>query len=1384
MQGSGGAVLGEPGLALAVGLQLTRRDAAALACACRGAAAALRGALASAHAPHLFAPSLAIVASGSHKLLRLDVAHGGAPYEHTPDGSHLIRALPARPARKRRRGLGARPPARRGGWLTGVAADPGGRRVYVCDYQRGVLRFAAPGLRPLGALVPARRLRHGEPEGLAVHGGHVFVASVAGACVTAFPLRGDEEEPAAPAWTVALMGRTPAEGPVPWGMCVWPGGAGGSEAADAAAASAGAAGGAVAGTGEGEGAGAAAVAAAVADAGAGLFLAIDVPYVTSNYAAPPADTTGSVYAIALLPGGRAGRHGGYSRVALKRPCGLCFDHAGHLWVTCMAGRLVRLAGPRAARPGAALQALDVGTLLPAGAPAAAPQLPFDMQAVLEPADRLAAAAAPGSEPAWAGCLLVVTLHAGPRSLGTLALVHVADRGGGACTPTREELRREVASVLSLHGGAPTKVAPGTPRTPSQAATDEPLPTINGSSDAALVAGKDSAMPDARVRQQLGADNSVASSVGRLWVADAAGGAGADDWGRSMRMRLAIKSFRQVVRAHPYILVVALLTTAVLATAGVLGVLAAARTEMRHRRDSAMGFANNAAVAFTVQLQQTFAPLTALTTIIHFQPDFTKLAPRFDALAAELLSALPVPGSVASLQLTPNGVVSTFYPLKGNEQALNHNLLKDPKRRVAALETIQRRNLTMQGPITLLQGWRGAVARVPVFISNVSESVTFGAPNPPYDCPPGLCYDAATRTRWWGFVSCIVRLDDLANGRDARLRGLTEMEYDYEFTAPQPDTREPIVIARSPDLPFDPVSATVFVPNGEWSLRVAPQGGWVPAWRGPMLATVVVISCLVGLLVLATLVSRRVQLWLLREMKLSNRALASEKERTDVLLARQYNLISLMAQQGALSGRGGGGSLQEKTLDQIESMRRSIGAAATFSESGDQLQLLELLGEGTFGKVYKGVWRGSTVAIKTMILPAKMSGAEKRERMAIMEAAISSSMCHPNIVQTYTYTIKPATSAAATSVRSVGPASPARPPAGEPPPGGSESASQGFDVAGDSAAVHSFEVNIAMEFCDWGCLRDALDCGAFYTRDCTVNYAAILDTAADVAKAMLHLHCNQVIHSDLKVRNVLLKSDGSSERGCVAKVADFGLAVRMENADTHVSAFQGTMSHMAPECMLRGHISKAADVYSFGITLWELYTGGHAFHGIPRALLGHQVAVCGLRPAFPDFTPGEFRSLAERCWATEPDKRPSFEEILATLQRMRARQGGRTAPMPRVTPRSHLMAQREADELAAAERGAGATGGDSTGQMAARVGAAEAAGLVQLASFYPQQQHQQHGAGAADQQNGGRQRAPQQLPPISDAGELEEGGGAGGGGGGDIEAPADAGAGGPAARAAS
>jgi serine/threonine protein kinase len=69
----------------------------------------------------------------------------------------------------------------------------------------------------------------------------------------------------------------------------------------------------------------------------------------------------------------------------------------------------------------------------------------------------------------------------------------------------------------------------------------------------------------------------------------------------------------------------------------------------------------------------------------------------------------------------------------------------------------------------------------------------------------------------------------------------------------------------------------------------------------------------------------------------------------------------------------------------------------------------------------------------------------------------------------------------------------------------------------------------------------------------------------------------VLHSDLKVRNVLLKSDGSSERGCVAKVADFGLAVKLELNHTHVSAFQVRPVICSDQAMLRMWLRTCVEV---------------------------------------------------------------------------------------------------------------------------------------------------------------------------------------------------------------
>lgn len=68
-------------------------------------------------------------------------------------------------------------------------------------------------------------------------------------------------------------------------------------------------------------------------------------------------------------------------------------------------------------------------------------------------------------------------------------------------------------------------------------------------------------------------------------------------------------------------------------------------------------------------------------------------------------------------------------------------------------------------------------------------------------------------------------------------------------------------------------------------------------------------------------------------------------------------------------------------------------------------------------MFKATWKGTVVAVKIMVLPSYMTGKEKREKMAVMETAISSSLSHPNVVQTFTYTVEPVRSNTGLSDRS-------------------------------------------------------------------------------------------------------------------------------------------------------------------------------------------------------------------------------------------------------------------------------------------------------------------------------------------------------------------------------
>ncbi|KAG1669861.1 hypothetical protein FOA52_012449 [Chlamydomonas sp. UWO 241] len=395
-----------------------------------------------------------------------------------------------------------------------------------------------------------------------------------------------------------------------------------------------------------------------------------------------------------------------------------------------------------------------------------------------------------------------------------------------------------------------------------------------------------------------------------------------------------------------------------------------------------------------------------------------------------------------------------------------------------------------------------------------------------------------------------------------------------------------------------------------------------------------------------------------------------------LVARQYDLIACL---GMVSDVGASAPSNKIQADLINAVKQDLFAGGKSElAAGNEVELLEDLGAGAFGKVYRGLWKGTVVAVKSMLLQGgSVSSSSHRERMAIMEAGISKSLSHPNIVQTYTYSIRPINSRGQNTT----PGS-----SGSPGKtvGSGPTRTLGTSDSSGNTVNSGFEVQLVLEFCDCGTLWDAIAAGCFQIEDEALNYRMKLDTLLDIAKGMVHLHSLNIIHADLKPNNVLLRSSGADERGAVAKLSDFGLSFQLDTAETHASnRFAGTLSHMSPEVMTTGKQSKAADVYSFGICMWELYTGELAFHGQPAVLLPHQVVQERLRPVFPTDTPRGYAQLAQECWAPEAALRPSFTNVLRLLREL-AQPGN--APLPLLLPASGVS-----PAIAPAETGGAAAG---------------------------------------------------------------------------------------------
>ncbi|KAJ4829080.1 Serine/threonine-protein kinase ht1 [Turnera subulata] len=153
---------------------------------------------------------------------------------------------------------------------------------------------------------------------------------------------------------------------------------------------------------------------------------------------------------------------------------------------------------------------------------------------------------------------------------------------------------------------------------------------------------------------------------------------------------------------------------------------------------------------------------------------------------------------------------------------------------------------------------------------------------------------------------------------------------------------------------------------------------------------------------------------------------------------------------------------------------------------------------------------------------------------------------------------------------------------------------------------------------------------------------VLKLALDIAHGMKYLHSQGILHRDLKSENLLLGEDMS------VKVADFGISC-LETQCGSAKGFTGTYRWMAPEMIKEKHHTKKVDVYSFGIVLWELLTALTPFDNMTPEQAAFAVCQKNARPPLPPACPMAFRRLINRCWSSNPHKRPHFDEIVAILE---------------------------------------------------------------------------------------------------------------------------------------
>ncbi|MBR1729025.1 MAG: Stk1 family PASTA domain-containing Ser/Thr kinase [Selenomonadaceae bacterium] len=259
--------------------------------------------------------------------------------------------------------------------------------------------------------------------------------------------------------------------------------------------------------------------------------------------------------------------------------------------------------------------------------------------------------------------------------------------------------------------------------------------------------------------------------------------------------------------------------------------------------------------------------------------------------------------------------------------------------------------------------------------------------------------------------------------------------------------------------------------------------------------------------------------------------------------------------------------------------------------GERYELEKKIGSGGMAEVYKAHDRllDRTVAIK-ILHEAYKTDSEFIEKFH-REAKAAAGMSHPNIVNIY-------------------------------------------DVG-----IEGDDHYIVMEYVPGSTLKKKIQ------DEAPLDIATAVHIAKDIADGLAHAHANNIVHCDIKPHNILMTTDNR------AKIADFGIARAVtESTMTYSGSVVGSVRYFSPEQARGTGITPKSDVYSLGVTLYEMLTNHLPFNGDnPVSIAMKHVEE---EPPFPSVYRPQISPMLEaivmRAMSKNPDMRPSSFEMVQEL----------------------------------------------------------------------------------------------------------------------------------------